>query len=244
MPNPKDPAREGDAHARSAKLLASAGTMANSKSWHEWFSTTGGTWLGSAGVGYVTDLAVGQTRKKLFVTGGALAAAIVPGAGVFAALLSSTAGTVAVEAVGKKLEKMAKDKLPEAVDFRKHSIDDKSLDETIESIKSKSELVQELLDRMAGKAPKAHLCDDVFHLAILARKLEETKAELAKDIASLRAFLNQLSEDLDHVKTGEIGEKLSALAVDVCGANDSRHYRKTRTARGRHCSEEHCHGPK
>jgi hypothetical protein len=268
MQNPTDFERIGGVSERSTKLIQSAGpTASTNASWSEWFGATSTTWLGSAGVGYVTDLGIGGGRTIVFLAGGALATALLPAAGIFAAVVASSVGSVAVDVVGKKLEDMAKEKLPSAIEAGRQKIGtmwygggsnptvvlnrpitDKTLEDTIQNIKNNSALIQDLLNKLAGKAGNPHFCDDVYQIAVLAEKLDFTKAEITRDITVLRQFLDQLGTDLGLIDSADINLKVKALAKAICTINDGRHWDNTwhtsTVGRNSHCSKQHCYGPR
>lgn len=268
MPNPNDFERLGGIPERSTKLIESAGPAASTRaSWSEWFGATSNTWLGSAGSGYVTDLGVGGVRTGIFIAGTALVSALVPGGGIFAMVVESAVGGVVVDAIGKKLEDMAKAVLPDAVEKGRESlggryyggntnpsmvlnrpITDKTLEDTLENLKKNSALIQDLLNKLAGKAGKAYFCDDVYQISVLAQKLELTKSEIKRDTALLRLFLEQLDKDVDLVDSRDIAQKVKALSEAICGAGDGRHWDNSWHAstlgRASHCSKQHCFGPR
>jgi hypothetical protein len=268
MPNPTDFERLGGTTERSTKLIQSAGPTASTRpSWSEWFGATSNTWLGSAGTGYVTDLGVGGARTGIFWAGTQLVRAVVPGGGFFAMVVESNVGGVALDVIGKKLEDVAKALLPDAIEAGRESfggryyggntnpgvvlnrpITDKTLEDTINLIKQNSALIQDLLNKVAGKAGKAHFCDDVYQISVLAQKLELTKSEVKRDTALLRLFLEQLEKDVDLIDSSDISEKVKALSVAICDAGDGRHWDNTwhtsTIGRASHCSKQHCFGPR
>ena len=226
---------------------------------------------------------MGGTRTVGFVAAGALATALLPATGIFAAtgvgvayVLSSGAGNLAVDVVGKKLEDMMKEGLPSSIEWAHQfagsrwyggggdpSIvlnrpitevqgvqdpEEHQLEATLKDLKDNCTLIQGLLDKLHGKAGKAYFCDDVWQIAALANKLAITKAAVEKDIKVLSLFLDRLKADLDKVKTSEINEKVKALAEDICGTADSRHWDNAWTLstflRVSHCSSQHCYGPR
>ena len=250
---------------RSGKLLDSAGPGANTKlSWSEWFGNASSTWLGGATTGYVADGAVGAGRSGL-VTGAAMALG-----GTLSAITGfwavAAAGAVVVDIVGKKLEDMAKETLPAAIQKGREVIGsyyygggnpsmvlnrplgDKTLEDTIANIKNNSALVQDLLNKLAGKAGKAYFCDDIYQIAVLAEKLVFTKGELARDISVLRQFVAQLETDLSQIDPATITNQVKALSEAICGTADPRHWDNSWSAatvsRMSKCSRQHCFGPK
>jgi len=123
-----------------------------------------------------------------------------------------------------------------------------TLENTLNNIKDNSALIQDLLNKLSGKAGKAWFCDDVYQIAALASKLNTTKAALAWDMALLREFLKQLEDDLSHIDDVAIQKQVVKLSEAVCEAADGRHWDNTWTAatvkRMLRCSKEHCYGPK
>jgi hypothetical protein len=269
MPNPNDAARAGNAVARSEKLVASAAATAQTKrSWSEWFGAASNTWLGGATTAYLADMAAGATRggaTTLAATALSTSLAAITGFWVVA-----VAGPVVVDIIGKKLEDMAKEGAPKAFEKVREvagkrvyggenpnlvlnrpvqeGTETHTLEKTLENIKENSALIQDLLNKLSGKAGKAWFCDDVYQIAALASKLNDTKAELAGNIELLRRFLTQLEGDLAHIDAGVIQDKVVELSTAVCGASDGRHWDNTWAAatvkRMARCSKEHCYGPK
>jgi len=269
MPNPNDAERAGSATSRSDKLVRSAASTVQAKaSWSEWFGQASTTWLGSATTAYIGDALAGGTRSgattiAAMALGGTLTA--ITGFWVVAPL-----GAVVLDVVGKKLEDMAKESVPQALLKGREVVgrafyggtdpslvlnkpitsgnESKTIEGTIENIKSNSALIQDLLNKLAGKAGKAYFCDDVYQIAALASKLNTTKAALTGDIALLREFLVNLEADLQKVDDVEIEKQVVKLAEAICGATDARHWDNSWTAttvgRMSRCSKQHCYGPK
>ncbi len=270
MPNPNDAARAGTAADRSLKLLNSAGPAANTKSsWSEWFGTASGSWLGGTAIGMVGDQAmssVSGTVKEAITAKAAATALGITLAGISGFWTIGVAGMVVMEVVGKALEDEAKKHIPSAVQAGREAIGrayygggdpsivlnrpigDKTLEETLERIKTNSALLQDLLNKIAGKGGKAYFCDDVYQIAVLFEKCAFTKGELARDIALLQSFLSQLEQDLNKIDPVDIKQDVDRLATAVCNANDGRHWDNSWTAatlkRMSKCSKEHCFGPK
>jgi hypothetical protein len=119
---------------------------------------------------------------------------------------------------------------------------------TLNNIKDNSALIQDLLNKLSGKAGKAWFCDDVYQIAALASKLNTTKAALAGDMALLREFLTQLEDDLAHIDDVVFQRQVLRLSKAVCDASDGRHWDNSWAAatgkRMARCSKEHCYGPK
>jgi hypothetical protein len=265
MPNPNDLDRAGDMKARSTKLLDSAGPGANTKlSWSEWFGNASNTWLGSATTGYITDGLVGSGRSGTFALAGmALGGTL---AGITGFWLVAPAAAVMVDVVGKKLEDMAKEGLPHAILKAREYIGtsfygggnpslvlnrpmgDKALEDTLTNLKNNSALIQDLLNKLAGKAGKAYFCDDVYQIAVLSEKLVFTMGELRRDIELLREFLTQLDDDLKGIDPAAITREVKDLAEEICGTTDKRHWDNSWSSatisRMSRCSREHCYGPK
>lgn len=265
MPNPNDSERSGNKDVRAQKLVDSAGQNGNSKlNWIEWFGTASNTWLGGATTAYVGDMISGGTRSSATT----MAAMALGGtiAGITGFWLVAPLGAVVVDVVGKKLEDMAKEGVPFAVQKGREAIGrytyggsdpgivlnrplgDDTLEATILNIKNNSALIQDLLNKLAGKAGKAYFCDDVFAIAALAGKLTLTKGELTRDIDLMRRFLTQLEDELKNVKEAEINDKVKVLAEAICAAADGRHWDNSWTSstisRMSRCSRQHCFGPK
>ena len=268
MPNPNDPGRAGNTAARSEKLVESAAaTVGTKRSWSEWFGAASTTWLGGATTAYIADMAAGAARDKAttmaaVALGGTLAAIT----GFWAVAL---AGPVVVDIIGKKLEDMAKEAAPKALEKGREMAgravyggtspdlvlnrpikageENHTLENTLDNIKDNSALIQDLLNKLSGKAGKAWFCDDVYQIAALASKLNTTKAALAGDIVLLREFLKQLEDDLAHIDDVTIQKQVVKLAEAVCEASDGRHWDNTWAAatlkRMVRCSKEHCYGP-
>jgi hypothetical protein len=182
----------------------------------------------------------------------------------------AVAGPVVVEIIGKRLEDMAKEAAPKALEKGrevagravyggtnpdlvlnrpiKAGEETHTLENTLNNIKDNSALIQDLLNKLSGKAGKAWFCDDVYQIAALASKLNTTKAALAWDMALLREFLKQLEDDLSHIDDVAIQKQVVKLSEAVCEAADGRHWDNTWTAatvkRMLRCSKEHCYGPK
>ncbi|HLW78159.1 MAG TPA: hypothetical protein VKU44_01045 [Terriglobia bacterium] len=268
MPNPTDFERLGNGQERAKNLLESALDTAKTKlSWSEWFG--GGSWLGQL-LGEHASNFVGSQGAAV---GGTLllgTLGMITGTWVVVA-----GGAVVLAAFNHRIEDGIKDLIPSAIQKGKQAINTQlagaggdpavlldapikkmlngeeevySLEETIERIKKNSALLQDLLNKLAGKAGKPYFCDDAYQIATLAYKCDATKGELKRDTILLREFLDRMETDLDKIDHVKILQETLNIAKQICDQGDGRHWDNTWTAatlkRGVRCSKEHCFGPR
>jgi hypothetical protein len=270
MPNPTDLERLGNSQERANNLLETALDTTKAKmSWSEWFG--GGSWLGQQLTDRAMALAVGPGGAAL--AGAALLAAVgLSGGWVILVLPGIQMG---LEVYNDKLEDKVKELLPQAVQEAKKAIAVRlggaggdpsvildapikkmlngkeevySLEETIERIKMNTALIQDLLNRLAGKAGKPYFCDDAYQIAALAYKCDATKGELKRDVTLLQEFLSRLERDIDGIDHAKIIEEAKNVATQICEKSDGRHWDNTWSSatvkRAVRCSKEHCFGPR
>ena len=273
MPNPNDQSRAGkNKDQRATALWSSAQPSATTKkSWSEWLmgdgilaQTTMGTGSGAAGVATdaVTEIAKERAAKV------AMIAALQAVSGTWVVTVGGVVGVAAYEAVQNKLDEKFKvsERVKSAANSGFESMqryryggdpnseklltqdkrDDMTLDKTIEDFRENAAFLQDILNRLAGKAGKAYYCDDAHQLAAMAQKSAGVKASLEANIATLRAFLSDMEDELKKFDPVKVQDKVMDIVKAICDSNNGRHWDNSWTATAtafRRCSKEHCHGP-